>query len=177
MTVTSYVSLHDNLPDNCTTLYMHAAETFYPVGAYTWFMTERNYQDLREGNFTEVFVPIFPKSYKLPFTFGFCWHSHSSSVIFIKVPKLEKNQLPHKAGFPNSKTHYSNCDVYTIYIDATEENSGIYEASFGGIVYYTPISYVYEAIYKTVKITFFRGMYVTGINVCMHGKASHPTVF
>ena len=124
-------------------------------------MTERNYQDLREGNFTEVFVPIFPKSYKLPFTFGFCWHATWLSVVFIKVPKFEKNRRPHEAGFPNSRTHYSNCNLYTIYIDATEENSGIYEARFGGIVFYTPIAYVYEAIDKAVKITFFRGMYVT----------------
>ena len=139
-----------------------AAETFYPTGAYTWFMTEKNYQDLMEGNFTEVFVPIFTKSYKLPFTFGYCWHAHMLKVVYVKVPHLSRGQHPHQAGFPISSTHYSpNCDVFTLYIDATERNSGIYEARFGGIVLYTPNGYVYEAVTKVVKLTFFRGMYVT----------------
>ena len=142
-------------------------------------MTERNYQDLREGNFTEVFVPIFPKSYKLPFTFGCCLLASWLNVVYVKVPHLPRGKRPHEAGFPSSKTHYSNCDVYTIYIDAAEENSGIYEARFGGIVRYTPISSVYEPITKVVKITFFRGMYVTVFiwYKCMHGKTSHLTVF
>ena len=122
-------------------------------------MTEENYRELREGDKTEVFVPLFTKHYYLPFVFGCCRHALYFEA-WLRTPKM--GVLPTRY-FPGLfKSYVSNCIMYTLYIDATIEHSGDYVARFKGYVLYTPSSHgrFTQSRNKTVTISFFRGMWI-----------------
>ena len=122
---------------------------------YTWYMTEESYDDMRRDSLTEVLVPVFGETYWLPIITTF-YHGGATKGVkcYFKAP-FHSERVADEA----KQSEYSLVYKYTNYIEALEENSGLYTVSCSGVGWdeFAPRTWSVE-LRKSLNITFFKGM-------------------
>lgn len=122
---------------------------------YTWFMSRSNYREMRTKGVTEVFVPLFQKSWELPLYAAFnTMLAADTPSCLVKGPhrtadwtKLNRTEIIHQA----YKFKYS--------IKAAARNSGEYAFKCSGRNWDEPTQTARAVdINKTLKITFIQGI-------------------
>ena len=129
---------------------------------YMWFMTKTNYLEMRSSDKTQVFVPLFNKTWELPLYAAFytmiqsaapkCWvrgpHSQESGWL-----ELQHTEIIHQT----YKFKYN--------ITAEVGNSGEYAVKCSGTNWDEPRQKATQVdTIKSLKVTFIQGIYTK----CQH---------
>ena len=121
---------------------------------HTWYMTEVNYEHMKRHNMTDVLVPVFDETYWLPVVTTL-YHGGAAEGIkcYFKGP-FHVERVADEA----KQSTYPLVYVYTNYIQALEENSGVYTVSCSGADWDEFASRTWPVeLRKSLNITFFKG--------------------
>lgn len=122
---------------------------------HTWFMTKLNYQEMRLKGATEVFVPLFNKTWNLPL------HASFNTIVAGDVPSCFLKS-PHCSDLSCTKLQHSDV-IYQTYrftynVKAMVKYTGEYRIMCSGMNWDEPSQKTSKIeIIKSLKITFFQG--------------------
>ena len=125
---------------------------------YTWFMTKSNYGEMRSSDLTDVFVPLFNKTWELPLYAAFntmrafdvpsCWVKKNPHNSESGWEKLQHKKVIHK-------TYKFKYDIL-----ATVKNSGEYKVKCVGMNWDDPRQKALKVeTTKSLRIKFIQGNY------------------
>ena len=120
------------------------------LAVYTWYMTADNYQEMRKNDVTQVFVPLFKDTYKLPINaIVFTPYSRKVQCQFQTPSYQEPDQDLTKRQISDSEKLGPHTYKFTDYITSEKMNSGVYNVIC--LVQHE------RKVSKTLNITFISG--------------------
>lgn len=130
-------------------------------------MTKQNYNEMRSTDTTEVIIPLFKEPYWLPIVTVFYHGSRSESTkCYFKTPFYTERITDEVE--PSVSESYPLVYKYTNYVEALEENSGVYTVSCSGMNWddFGPRNWTIE-LSKSLKIKFIRGIFISSSSMCL----------
>ena len=138
-------------------------------------MTKKNYDEMRRANTTDVVIPLFDEPYWLPIVTVFYHGSRDETTkCYFKTP-FYTERVSDEAESSKSES-YPLVYKYTNYIEALEENSGVYKVSCSGRNWdeFAQRNWNVE-LSKSLKISFIRGIYTH--SYCHYSHSSFNIVY
>lgn len=142
-------------------LFIFTVQDSAVLAVYTWYMTIENYQDMRKDGITQVFVPLFKDTYKLPIYATLFTPYKNTVQCYFQSPSdsYEDPEILKKQS--DSKKLDSHVYKFTDYVTSTKTNSGVYNVT----CLVLPEDHMGSKISKALNITFISGQ--DSLEYCM----------